>query len=130
MYRSDIMPGLDLVLFDQINTLAARWLVWNSRDKKMPLGIKGFSRKNSTHMWLLYVMNSVNIATDYLDFYLDCSWIDYLYIKFIRKIKHVKKINKNTSVFLIDPNIFANEVCKNFQQTEDIVSYIYDEYWR
>ena len=30
------MPGLDidLTLFDGINTLAARWLVWNSKANK------------------------------------------------------------------------------------------------
>ena len=126
------MPGLDidLTLFDGINTLAARWLVWNSKANKQPLGIKNFKRKNPIHMWLLYIMNSVSVATGYQDFYLKCSLIDYLYIRFIRKMRHVKRIKNNVDVFLIEPKIFAKEVCENFNQTEDIVGYIYNEYWR
>lgn len=126
------MPGLDidLTLFDGINTLAARWLVWNSKANKQPLGIKNFKRKNPIHMWLLYIMNSVSVATGYQDFYLNCSLIDYLYIRFIRKMRHVKRTKNNIGVFLIEPKIFAKEVCENFNQTEDIVGYIYNEYWR
>ena len=120
----------DLNLFDQINTLAARWLVWNSKQRKQSLGIKKFTRKNASHMWLLYIMNSVSVATGYSDFYIDCSWIDYLYVRFIRKMRHVKKINRNTNTFLIEPEIFIKEVCENFDQTENIVGYIYDKYWR
>lgn len=81
-------------------------------------------------MWLLYIMNSVSVATGYQDFYVDCSWIDFLYIRFIRKMRHVKKINRNTNTFLIEPETFIKEVCENFNQTENIVDYIYDKYWR
>lgn len=125
-----IYENLDFNLLDQINTLAARWLVWNSKQQKRPLGIKSFTRKNSIHMWLLYMMNSVSIATGYLDFYLECSWIDYLYIRFIRKMRHVKKINKNVDVFLIEPELFAKEVCQNFNYEKEITSHIYEQYWR
>jgi len=125
------MPtNVDLDLFDKINTLGARWLVWNSKERKQPLGIKKFTRKSSIHMWLLYIMNSTSIATGYQDFYLDCSWIDYLYIKFIRKIRHVKKANKKIDVFLIEPELFAKEVCERFNYAGSTVGYIYDEYWR
>ena len=122
--------NLDFNLLDQINTLAARWLIWNSKEQKKPLGIKKFTRKNPIHMWLLYIMNSISIVTGYSDFYLDCSWIDYLYVRFIRKMRHVKKINRNTNTFLIEPEIFIKEVCENFGQAENIVGYIYDKYWR
>lgn len=81
-------------------------------------------------MWLLYIMNSVSIATGYQDFYIECSWIDYLYVRFIRKMRHVKKVNKNTNTFLIEPEIFTKEVCENFGYDKKIVSYIYEQYWR
>ena len=125
-----IYENLDFNLLDQINTLAARWLVWNSKEQKKPLGIKKFTRKNSTHMWLLYIMNSVSIVTGYPDFYLDCSWIDYLYIRFIRKMRHVRKVNKSINIFLIEPEIFTKEVCEKFDYDKSIVGYIYDQYWR
>lgn len=126
------MPDIehDLNLFDEINTLAARWLVWNSKERKKPLGIKGFKRKNVTHMWLLHIMASFSVAAGYQDVYLDCSWIDYLYIRFIKKFHYIKKMNKKVDAFLIEPELFAKEVCSNFNCSEDIVKYIYDEYWR
>ena len=61
------MPDYDK--YDAINTLAARWLVWNSKEKKKPLGIKQFKCKKLTHMWLLNIMNSFSIASGYEDFY-------------------------------------------------------------
>ena len=48
MNRGVIMPNYDK--YDAINTLAARWLVWNSKERKQPLGIKKFRREKLTHM--------------------------------------------------------------------------------
>lgn len=121
------MPDLDL--YDSINTMAARWLMWNSRERKQPLGIKDFKRKNKIHLWLLYIMNSFSITAGYEDFYLDCSWFDYLYIRYIKRMRHVKKMNGKTDVFLIESELFAKEICECFEKDADFVQYIYDMYW-
>ena len=121
------MPDYDR--YDAINTLAARWLVWNAKERKQPLGIKQFKYKDYTHMWLLNIMNSFSIASGYVDFYLDCSFWTYLYIKYIKKFKHAKKI-RNENVFLIEPAVFSAEVCEHFGEQPDIVKYIYEDYWR
>ena len=120
------MPDYDK--YDPINTLAARWLVWNSKEKKKPLGIKQFKCKKLTHMWLLNIMNSFSIASGYEDFYLDCSFWTYLYIKYIKKFKHIKRF-KNEDVFLIEPELFAVEVCEQFGERPNKVEYIYEDYW-
>lgn len=121
------MPDLDL--YDSINTMAARWLMWNSKERKQPLGIKDFKRKNKIHMWLLHIMSSFSVAAGYEDFYLDCSWFDYFYIRFIKRMRHVKKMNGKIDVFLIEPELFAKEVCECFERKADFVQYIYDMYW-
>lgn len=121
------MPDYDK--YDAINTLAARWLVWNSKEKKKPLGIKQFKCKKLTHMWLLNIMNSFSIVSGYVDFYLDCSFWTYLYIKYIKKFKHAKRF-KGQDVFLIEPELFAAEVCGHFGERPDIVKYIYEGYWK
>lgn len=119
----------DLNLYDNINTMAARWLVWNSKERKQPLGIKNFTRKNKIHLWLLWVMISFSVATGYKDFYLDCSWFDYFYIRYIKRIKHIKKMNGIVDVFLIEPELFAKEVCERFDMDSKTVEDIYDMYW-
>lgn len=121
------MPDYDR--YDAVNTLAARWLVWNSKERKQPLGIKQFKNKNSSHMWLLNIMNTFSIASGYVDFYLDCSFWTYLYIKYIKKFKHVKRF-KGQDVFLIEPELFISEVCSALNEHDDIVGYIYEDYWR
>ena len=121
------MPDLDL--YDNINTTAARWLVWNSKERKQPLGIKNFSKNDQKDLWLLHLMISFSVATGYSDFYLDCSWIDYLYIKYIKKIKHIKKMNGKVDVFLIESDLFAKEVCEHFDKESEIVEDIYVIYW-
>ena len=124
------MPDYDKYnKYDAINTLAARWLVWNAKERKQPLGIKQFKSKDFTHMWLLNIMNSFSIASGYVDFYLDCPFWTYLYIKYVKKFKHAKRF-KGQDMFLIEPELFAAEVCGHFGERPDMVKYIYKNYWR
>ena len=74
-------------------------------------------------------MNAFSVAAGYEDFYLDCSWINFLYVKYIVKMNHAKKTNRKVDVFLIEPKLFAKEVCDQFVKEEKIVEDIYDEYW-
>lgn len=121
------MPDYDR--YDAINTLAVRWLIWNAKERKQPLGIKQFKSKDSSHMWLLNIMNSFSIASGYVDFYLDCSFWTYLYIKYVKKFKHAKWF-KGQDIFLIEPELFISEVCSALNEHDDIVGYIYEDYWR
>lgn len=120
---------MDFCLFDNINTTAVRWLTWNSIKYNQPLGIKKFSRKNKIHLWLLHIMNSFSIGAGYENFYIDCSLIDYMYIKYIKKIHHIKRVNNKIDVFLIEPELFAKEVCEQFNKESIIVEDIYNQYW-
>ena len=120
---------MDFCLFDNINTTAVHWLTWNSMKYNQPLGIKKFNRKNKIHLWLLHIMNSFSIGEGYKNFYIDCSLIDYMYIKYIKKIHQIKRVNNKNDVFLIEPELFAKEVCEQFNKESIIVEDIYNQYW-
>ena len=121
------MPDLDL--YDSINTIAARWLEKKKKTRELPLGIKKFERKNKIHLWLLHIMSVFSVAAGYEDFYIDCSWFDYFYIRCIKKINHARKMKRKTNAFLIEPELFAKEVCEKFARSSEDVKYIYDTYW-
>ena len=114
--------------YDGVNTEAARWVLWNYKDKKKPIGIEKFNRKNKSHMWFLCILRSCRIASTYNYFYIDCNWINYLIIRYIKKFKYVRRAHGN-DVFLIDPQVFIHEICNFYKDDVSIVEKIYDEYW-
>lgn len=126
------MPGLEteLNLYDNINTWAVRWLIWNAEDKKINLGIKQFNRHNKMHLWLLYMMNSYSIARGYETIYINCSFWSYLWLKYIKGLKQVQRWRIGDKALLIEPLTFAKELCKGFNEAPQITEKIYDTYWR
>ena len=124
-------------LYDIINTTAVRWLQYNSQIKKCPLGIKNFGRINYIHMWLLHQIRFNSIYNGYEDYYIDSSWYDYLYLRFIKKWKHLKKANKKSNVCLIDIDIFCDELIAAYNNEHEdakisncIFEYIYKDYYK
>lgn len=126
----NMLTETEFNLYDSINTLGARWLTWNSKERKADLGIKGFNNHNKIHLWLLYLMKSYSIGNGYKDIYIDCPFYIYLWFKYVKKIKQLKYWRTNSNVFLIDPEIFTKELCDCFKKSPKIVEQIYDEYWR
>lgn len=79
-------------------------------------------------MWFLCILRSCRIASIYDYFYIDCNLIDYLIIKYIKKFKYVRRA-RGADVFLINPQIFIQEICNFYKDDISIVEKIYDEYW-
>lgn len=116
-------------LYDSINTMAVRWLLANAKERKTLLGIKDFKKENKTHLWLLELMDCYSVSMKYVDIYLQCSLIDFLWMKYVMKVRHIKRWHNNHNVFLIEPEVFAKEITNQYNQEASIVEDIYDEYW-
>ena len=116
-------------IYDNINTLAVRLLIWNAKEKKANLGIKQFKCNNKSHMWLLHIMNNYSIASGYQDFFLDSSFRDYFFIRWIKHFEHAHMKTDEINTFFIEPDIFIKEVTEKFDANPEIVKDIYDAYW-
>lgn len=121
-----------LDLYDKINTTGVSWLRWNAHERHQKLGIKDFDVHNEIHLWLLRLMNVYQISfadTKTDPIYLQCGIIDFIQVQKY-KIKNIKRYTKkNDEVFLIEPELFAREVCQNYDKAAEYVKEIYNTYW-
>lgn len=120
-------------LYDGINTLAVRWLTYQQRTTCKTLGIHNFKSNNITHLWFLHMLENYRVFNDYNVYYIDCSFLKYIYIRFIKKFKGARRENKKDS-FMIDVDIFINELLDAFKERipnikPTIIEEIYYKYW-
>lgn len=116
-------------IYDNINTLAVKWLIWNAKERNVELGIKQFKSNNKSHMWLLHIMNNYSIASGYKDFFLDSSFRDYFFIKWIKHFSHARMKAEEIETLFIEPDIFIKEVTEKFNVNPEVIEDIYDTYW-
>ena len=114
--------------FDAILTTGARWLA--VRKKDLPY-IDGFAIKNVELNNLTYCF--LSIARVYItyegNFYIDTNLFKYLYLKYIKQFKFLKRINGNI-VDYIDVGIFLSELVNAFNEELPIIEEIYQTYYR
>ena len=114
--------------FDVILTTGARWLA--VRKKDLPY-IDGFAIKNVELNNLTYCF--LSIARVYItyegSFYIDTNLFKYLYLKYIKRFKFLKRINGNI-VDYIDVGIFLSELVNAFNEELPIIEEIYQTYYR
>ena len=114
--------------FDAILTTGARWLA--VRKKDLPY-IDGFAIKNVELNNLTY--GFLSIARVYItykgSFYIDTNLFKYLYLKYIKQFKFLKRINGNI-VDYIDVGIFLSELVNAFNEELPIIEEIYQTYYR
>ena len=114
--------------FDAILTTGARWLA--VRKKDLPY-IDGFAIKNVELNNLTYCF--LSIARVYItyegSFYIDTNLFKYLYLKYIKRFKFLKRINGNI-VDYIDVGIFLSELVNAFNEELPIIEEIYQTYYR
>lgn len=123
----------DYNLYDQINTTAANWLRIYAKSVQMPLGIRNFNRKNYFYVWVLKMIDMASIANGYQDYYINCSLIDWLIFRFVRKYKHMKKLPRNfndTKIAFIDVSVFVDEICDACKVKPINIENMFDGYWR
>ena len=114
--------------FDAILATGARWLA--VRKKDLPY-IDGFAIKNVELNNLTY--GFLSIARVYItyegSFYIDTNLFKYLYLKYIKRFKFLKRINGNI-VDYIDVGIFLSELVNAFNERLPIIEEIYQTYYR
>ena len=114
--------------FDAILATGARWLA--VRKKDLPY-IDGFAIKNVELNNLTY--GFLSIALVYItykgSFYIDTNLFKYLYLKYIKQFKFLKRINGNI-VDYIDVGIFLSELVNAFNEELPIIEEIYQTYYR
>lgn len=113
---------------DAILATGARWLA--VRKKDLPY-IDGFAIKNVQLNNLTY--GFLSIARVYItyegNFYIDTNLFKYLYLKYIKQFKFLKRINGNI-VDYIDVGIFLSELVNAFNEELPIIEEIYQTYYR
>lgn len=119
----------ELNLYDSINTYAVRWLTYNAKSHGKPLGIKNFNRKNTYHMWFLHMLENYSVFNNYCDYYIDGSFVSYLYLRYIKKFKHLRYTTNSKANLMIDIDIFIKELTNAFHENANIILKIYNEYW-
>ena len=121
-------------LYDKINTIAVRWLTYNSKTHKQKLCIN--FKKQVNYYWFLHMLESFRVFNNYVEYYIDCGIIRFLILKYINKFKGAKKYNKKIDVLKIDVEIFINDLIEFFKfngekvQDSKIIEQIYDAYWK
>lgn len=121
-----------LKLYDSINTTAVRWLTYQQRINAKPIGIFNFDSKNITHMWFLHMLESYRVFNNYIEYYIDCGLLEYLYIRYIKKFKGARRKKKDYVMIKVD--VFINELIECFKAgvpdiKPNIIEEIYKEYW-
>ena len=117
--------------YDAINTYAVKLLVYNQQRHTRPIGINNFSSRDITHRWMLHMMESFSVYKGYATYYVNTNIFTYLYLRFIKKYKHLRLTtnSKSNSKLMIDVNIFINELTETFGKKPDIIKDIYNLYW-
>lgn len=119
----------DYSLYDSINTYAVRWLTYNAKSHVKPLGIKNFNKKSTYHMWLLKMIESYSVFNNYCNYYIDGNFISYLYLRYIKKFKHLRYTINCKKNLMIEADIFIKELTESFGENPNIVLKIYNKYW-
>lgn len=114
--------------FDAILTTGARWLA--VRKKEMPY-IDGFAIKdvklNNFTYGFLAIARIFNAYNE--EFYIQTNIFKYLYLKYIKGFKFLKRINGNVVDF-IDINVFLRELSEYFNESITVIDEIYCTFYR
>ena len=116
--------------YDQICALAINWLVWNIRQ----CGLNRFcftniDYSNENDLWLLSIMKSINGLLRG-NIYIQIKFWDYLRLKYIYGFKFLRYNLHKKNIFELNAKIFEKEILNTFNEPQEILSEIYNEYYR
>lgn len=116
--------------YDQICALAINWLVWNIRQS----GLNRFCFTNVDYsdkndLWLLSIMKSINGLLRG-NIYIQIKFWDYLRLKYIYGFKFLRYNLHKKNIFELNAKIFEKEILNTFNEQKEILSEIYNEYYR
>ena len=124
------MEKIDYGFYDSIDNTATRWLAWNLNEHKK-IGFCCTFGGNQQELWLLCMARNLNIYSEEV-IYIQTSIFNYLWLKYIKKFKFLRKYNarKHQDVFLIDGIAFIEQVAEACGATIDTIADIYETYYR
>lgn len=117
-------------LYDSVDNTAAYWLAWNLQQKGK-IGFTSINGFDDEDLWLMSIAKHIYIYSE-KPFYVDCSFLDYLWLKYIKKFKFIKYYwqKKNEDVFLIDAIDFIKEITIVCNVNVETIVKIYNTYYR
>ena len=121
----------DYSLYDKINTTAANWLRLYRKNVQIPLGIRNFGRHNKYYIWVLKMIDMVSLVNGYEDYYVGCSWIDWIIFRYVKHFRHMKRLpKKSMEIAFINVPMFVAEVCTACEVEPVNIEAMFDGYWR
>ena len=121
---------VDLDMYDIINTMAMRLLSYNN-DKKGAIVFYNYNEIDKQILWLLNIGMGWASAYD-KQIYISCNWITFLKLKYIYKIKKLKRVQRlkpGAAMCLIHMHDFIKETTKFYGKSSSFVEDIYDIYY-
>lgn len=114
-------------LYDNIVTVAMKWMAYNS-DRKGNIAFYGCNQINERFLGLLSIA-CLWARTYEKTVYISCSFWQYIYLKYIKKLSVLKRANPQNAVFPIDMEEFIQELAAYFDVPDYILGDIYNEYY-
>lgn len=114
-------------LYDAILTEGVRWLLVLQKNREFisGFGIKDVQLNNSTYGFL----SIARIFSVYSGkFYIKTNLFKYLYLKYIKKFKFLKRPPK-AEIEYIDKDLFIKELTEYFDKSPSIIEEIYTYYY-
>lgn len=114
--------------FDEINTTACRWLMYNNKKDNKQLGVNKVNFKDKSHLWFIRMLCNYITFSENLIF--TKNFVIYIYIKYILHVKAVRfKLYHCNDIIFIDPPQFIKEIELCFSD-KDVTKRIYNNYYR
>ena len=78
------------------------------------------------------MLDNFYVFNNYNPYYIECNFIRYLILRFIKKFKGARKYHRNKDVFKISVPIFISELLKSLtiKVNPNIINSIYNAYYK
>ena len=119
----------DFKKYDEICASALSWILWNNQKHPENLCFTNLNSSDSDDLWLLSIANFAGALIE-KKIYVSLNIIDFLYLKYIKKYKSLKFAWSLKNKYIIDGVIFKDELLESCGETLNILSEIYNEYYR
>ena len=120
---------MDTGLYDSIIETAVKWLLWNRREHESDIGFSHIDELSERNLWLIQVGDIYSTVSGGRPIYMNFSF-NYLYLRYIKKIRHLRRYSKKKDIFMIDADGFLEDLAFSHNVDESIFAKIYKEYYK
>ena len=115
-------------LYDSINTTAVRWLMNLAKTSDRPLCFFNLNSQDPSHLWLLNMADAFSVYNNYCDYYVDCGIFTYMYLRYIKKHKHLRYYMR-CDICEIKTTVFIRDILYAFDITKRDIIDLYELFW-